>query len=308
MTEAAIVILGVAAPAPMLVALALDRRGRARTRLAGLLNKESAVEAPEVSAVGLDTLLLDHRMRDRLGRAGGFTVRARRRLTVLLSVAAIMPVLASVLAAWIAMHTPVAVLAAVSAGAYGSVLTLLYGLTFLEKRLEREVLFELPLFLDALILLVESGLALVPALQRLVEMRRSLGRCDAVTLVFDSIQSLSSQGVSVHDGLRSVNEHLAIAPFQHALVHLDIACNEGGKLSSSLRALGDASHQQWRLSVESRVRRLENYSVFPVFGAVVGLMALLASGPVVQLLSLDEKFARASGSAAWPAGPNHGVR
>ena len=58
----------------------------------------------------------------------------------------------------------------------------------------------------------------------------------------------------------------------------------------ALRGLSEHAHTEWRLSVEHRVRRLENWVVFPVFGAVLGLLLLLSAVPLVPLLSLNQSL------------------
>lgn len=320
MSQLLLFVLYGAATLSLTCAALYRHHSASRSRLSNLARRSAAYpfshDVPEEAGVAPDDearfsaelLLLDGRMQDRLGRAGGITPLRRRRVVQTLVLSTLSIAVMSVGACRALIESPRAVAVVVVIGVYGAALTVHLGLTLMQKRFEREAMFELPLFLDALTLLVESGLALVPALHRLVELRRSLGRADVVTVVFDTVRSLSDRGISFHEGLMLVSEGLTIPALHHALVHLDIASNEGAKLIPAMRALGDTTYGQWRMSVEGRVRRLENYSVFPVFGAVLGLMAILSAGPIVQLMALDDRMAPVPASGMLSAAPTGGAR
>ena len=94
-----------------------------------------------------------------------------------------------------------------------------------------------------------------------------------------------------------IADAIDIKVLRHVLMHMDIANSEGGELIPSLRALSDHAHSEWKLSVEARVKRLENIVVFPVFFSVIGLMLLVIAVPVIPLLNIKDSLKSNSISA-----------
>ena len=230
---------------------------------------------------------------DRLGRAGflGSTFRRRaRKLRLLILVGAPAAVLAG-----ITLHLPALSLRTAFVGlSFGALSGLGVWLLFLrarEREFEREVLFRLPLFLESLMLGVESGMAVLPALENVVSRRERVAKNDPVAHIFAIAYRLASHGIPLESALEMVASNLHIRALRHVLLHLDISANAGGELLPSLRNLSDHAHLEWKLSVEQRVRRLENLVVFPVFACVIGLILLTAAVPLVPLLNLQSTLA-----------------
>ena len=169
-----------------------------------------------------------------------------------------------------------------------------------ERRQERAILSELPILLESLILLVESGLGILPAIHRLLEAGRGEARSgeagreetknENARYYLGKVHELSMRGLPFGQALECVADSCPFPALRHFFLHLDIGANVGGKLGNSLRSLAQHSHQEWKLAVEARVRRLENMVVFPVFGSVIGLILLTAAVPLVPLLELKDKL------------------
>lgn len=250
------------------------------------LHGDRLCERPVTARIRRDDrelLLLDSRLADRVGRAGGLTLSARSHILSSLVSAVGACVVAGVLVG--SFGGVRGVFAGAAVGLYAGALGAACGLGIATRKLERTVLFELPLFLDTLVLAVEAGCAILPAIAQVVAIRRDAGKRDPVTIAFDSLCALVSRGMPLRNALQEVGRFLPFRALQHALIHLDIAATDGGAIIPSIRSLADTAHSRWRMSVDARVRRLENYSVFPVFVAVMGLMLLMAALPVALLLN-----------------------
>jgi len=172
---------------------------------------------------------------------------------------------------------------------YFAFMCALFYLRYCAKEFEREVLFQLPLTLETLILLVEAGLGILPALEQIVrtELARvdgELSRLGPVAKVLRIIYGLTSHGMPFAQALELVADAVDIRALRHVLLHLDVSSTEGGALSPALRSLSEFTHTEWKLGVEGRVKRLETAVVFPVFLSVMGLMLLTASVPLVPVL------------------------
>ncbi len=275
------------------LAISLVKRGAARNRLMRLTLQERAEEArraPDfVEWEKYGTVL--RFLNDRLGKAGYYSEGERRRLrlTCLLLGSGLTASFSS-----LGVHSgPVFVALSGLGGVYLSIMLYLYHLRFGAREVEREIVFQLPLVLESLILLVESGLGVLPALQTTVQMREQTDRKDPLTRILRLVYEMSAHGLPFGLALELVAGAVGCAPLRHVLLHLDITSSEGGELIPSLRSLSDYTHTDWRLSVETRVKRLENLVVFPVFVSVIGLMILAASVPMVPVLkffdSLDQR-------------------
>lgn len=232
-------------------------------------------------------------MQDRLGRAGFFN-EAERKAVRLLALWFVITGGSLGLAAGLgnSLGTIGGTLAVVIFTSIGAYLGITAWFLFLQLRgrdYRRELMYQLPLSLEALILLVESGLGILPAIAQYISAKDQTGReKNPVTRILKLVYDLSSHGVPFGTALELVSDAGDLKVLRHVLLHLDISGNEGGELIPSLRSLSDHSHLEWKLSVEQRVKRLENLVVFPVFTSVIGLMLLTAAVPMVPVLKFRE--------------------
>ena len=240
-------------------------------------------------------------LQDRLGRAGFADEKSRRRIKMIGAICLLSSTLLP--AAFVFERGSAAAGFALFAGAYLGLLGWLFFLRCRAAEVRRKVLFELPIFLESLVLLVEAGLGVLPALQRLVS-QKTESQPTYLQRLLELTYSLTAAGIPFSDALRSTGECCDIVVVRHTLLHLDISGTEGGELIPALRSLSDHAHSEWKLSVENRVRRLENLVVFPVFVAVLGLMCLAAAVPLVPVIDFFETLpARQQSASAIVNGP-----
>lgn len=254
------------------------RRARHRQRLGSLLGTEG------IAAEEQSYLSVHQRLNDRFGRAGLLDASARAAALRYRRNGVIGCLLAGLLLGMQVGVTP-AILGAI-AGSYLGLVGYLLALRMLQNRYERELLFYLPLTMETLILLVESGLGVFPAIERIVKSGSETNNPVLPTLAM--VCDLAERGVPFSEALEMVARETPLRALAHALLHLDISATEGGAVIPALRSLSGHGHAEWRLSVETRVRRLENLVVFPVFVGVLGLLLLSASVPLVPLLEFAE--------------------
>ncbi|MFN8390270.1 MAG: type II secretion system F family protein [Bdellovibrionota bacterium] len=266
--------------------VALDRRSVENAKLDRLPDPDLVHNESEPRK-RIPALQLE-RFGDRFGRAGFVTPDHRDRLRLTLTLlCGLITLLGAILGArW----SPLCGVIGTLGGLVFSGAGILIFLCVCEGEETRRVVFVLPLFLESIVLLVESGLGILPALERVVQARTKKGSADTVTQLFRAAYQLSANGIPLEEALESVSSCTPHQPVKHVMLHLDITGREGGELIPSLRSLSDHAQNQWRLSVERRVKRLENFVVFPVFTSVLGLMALTVAVPIVPLLSLKESL------------------
>ncbi len=221
---------------------------------------------------------------DRLGRAAYFS-KSERKQAVLLFMATVSFTTAIGAVVGLAEESFTMGAALSLVGLYIGCMLILYYLRWRAANLERQIMYGAPLLVESLILLVESGLGILPALHEIVSTGNRSNR-DPIKRVIGEVYELSAAGMSFGNSLKSVSDCVPHRVLRHILLHLDISGNEGGELVPALRSLGDHAHNEWKTSVESRVKRLENFIVFPVFLSIMGLMCLVAAAPLAPLLEV----------------------
>ena len=274
-----------------------EQLSEASDRLSLLAEKENGHRSKEATeqrdlVQGKDVLV---GLSTRFGKAGYFTRVERRQATQrLLSIVGGGILLGIV---WGTMAGGKALFLLPIAGLYLGGMGALLHLSSRTRDFEREVLFQIPLTLEKIILLVESGLGILPALQRVVAADEIERHPNPVVRLLRLVYEFAAHGVPFGQALEMVANAVDLKPLRHVLLHLDISGNEGGELIPSLRGLSEHAHTEWKLSVEQRVRRLENIVVFPVFVSVMGLMLLTAAVPMVPVVNFAEQLKSQAASA-----------
>jgi len=291
MTTFAAVISGLAIAflAAALVVFRRNRLSKSTERLLNLLEHEIELKGDDEESE-IDWARSTNALKsisDRLGKAGFFTPQERRRAKIL---AGVIGVGIMLFAGYIGLlrSGTTGLLIGLVIGFYLATIALLFVIRFRSRDFQREVTFQIPLVLEALILLVESGLGILPAIEKLVAVQDKNNRRNPVLRIFRLVYELASHGMPFGQALEVVADAADLKVLRHVLLHLDISGSEGGELVPSLRSLSDHSHTEWKLSVEHRVKRLENAVVFPVFASVMGLMCLTAAVPIVSLLEFSD--------------------
>lgn len=264
------------------LAVLFYRRNRARLRLANLTELMSEPEESEFVSEKDELTVLS----SALSRAGLFKWESRAVFVTLCVL------LLSALAAsgylLAPLENPLGQIFGAIGGAYLGITLCFLLLKKLQKRAEQAALYEMPFFLESVSLLVESGLGVLPAIEKVLARSETVDK--PVSYAFDLAHRLSSRGLTLRRAFELVAEASPYRIVRHVLLHLDISSSEGGELLPALRALSDFAQAEWKLAVEQRVRRLENLVIFPVFVEVMGLVLLCAAVPLVPLLELSENL------------------
>lgn len=266
--------------------LIAGRRNSARSRLLALANLDNIPDEKQEIAWkdGADAL---KNLSDRLGRTGYFTEKERAFANTL-KLIVIFGLTIGCCAFGFFQGKLVGAAIGLGLGIYIGLTAWLGYLSYRTRDLAREIMFQIPITLESLILLVESGLGILPAIEKVVSTKDESGERNPVTYFLKLVYELSARGMPLGQSLELVADSCDYRVLRHVFMHLDISGNEGGELIPSLRNLSSHSHLEWRLSVEHRVKRLENLVVFPVFASVMGLILLTASVPLVSVLNLRD--------------------
>ena len=180
------------------------------------------------------------------------------------------------------------------------------GVIINERRREGEALqkiksieYFLPLIMERLVMAVEAGLDVIPALKTVVEIEKQqtaflMARGhrqtpDEVTIAMNLVLSRTEKGQKFEDALKEVAATYNCPTLYHAFLHLGVAQREGGELISPLKELSDATQLQYQDSVEEEIAKLPVKATAPLVLTFAGLILFFLSSPLVQIISFAAK-------------------
>jgi Flp pilus assembly protein TadB len=160
-----------------------------------------------------------------------------------------------------------------------------------DERLE----FYLPLVIERLVMAVQAGLDILPAMQSIYELGlkegdNELEKVDPATKIFGKVLRLHNSGVSLLDALGSIGKECTSVAAKHALSHLSLAFREGGSLIEPLRELSDATQTIYQERIEERIAKLPVKAVLPLLCTFAGLIICFLVTPILEVITYASKL------------------
>lgn len=225
-----------------------------------------------------------NKLKDRIGRAGFISMQERRTAyLIIILIFTIFLTLAFFLG--IQRGTSAAVFIYCAFAIYFALISTVIFLHNRTNNFKREILFNTPIILENLILLVSSGRGILPALEKITAEHGN--KNNKTIALFRLVYQLTASGINFSEALEKVADATDIQVLRHVLIYLDISNSEGGEIIPALQSLSEHTHTEWKISVEGRIKILENLVVFPVFFAVIGLMLIVAAVPILPVLNIN---------------------
>lgn len=180
----------------------------------------------------------------------------------------------------------------------GSLMVALFGFSvgvFISRRIQvnlkksyvQRIEFFLPIAMERIVMAVESGLDLIPALKTLVHLEKQVGDPnDPTTGLFKQVIELSEAGMRFEQALDEVGKQIEGSSLRHAFVHLALAHKEGGEIISPLRELSDATQMQFQELVEEHIAKLPVKATAPLLVMFIGLLICFLTPPAIQVMSV----------------------
>ena len=166
----------------------------------------------------------------------------------------------------------------------------------LKEKFQYSINFSLPLIMEKLVMGAESGLDIVSAVTRVVELeketlqvtKKRVPRSDIepVTKLLDMVIRLSNSGMQFSQSLLNVANIIDNAALKHAFIHLALAQKEGGEIIMPLRELSDATQLQFQENVEEEIAKLPVKATLPLVLTFTGLIIFSITGPIIQILKV----------------------
>lgn len=153
-----------------------------------------------------------------------------------------------------------------------------------KAKLKRIAEKELPLVMERVVMAVGSGLDILPALEE-----ASRGATDPVSRGLGKIVELAQGGLPVEEAIRAISERANSMSVKHALVHIQLAHQQGGEIVRPLKELSDATQVAYQESIEEEISKLPVHAVAPLILTFAGLILCFLTVPLVQVSSLTSK-------------------
>ncbi|MEZ4753888.1 MAG: hypothetical protein R3A13_06200 [Bdellovibrionota bacterium] len=178
----------------------------------------------------------------------------------------------------------------------------LYSQSLLRKAKAKfisEIVFYLPVVMERIVMAVQSGLDILPALKAVSELDQrtrtetkmvfSLEKADPVSRLLGLVVKLSDSGLGFEQALNDVASLVESSPLKHAFIHLGVAQREGGELIMPLKELSDSTQLYFQESVEEEIAKLPVKATMPLLCTFAGLIVCFITTPLVQIVELTTK-------------------
>lgn len=159
------------------------------------------------------------------------------------------------------------------------------------KERERERLtFYLPLVMERIVMAVEAGLDVLPALHTVYSLElENKSELDPVTLLLKEACDLAENGATLEQALKDVAAKVDSIGVKHAFIHLALAHRDGGELVQPLRELSDSTQLYYQETMEEMIAKLPVKATLPLVITFGGLIMCFLASPIVQILMMTSK-------------------
>ena len=164
----------------------------------------------------------------------------------------------------------------------------------------REIEYFLPIVMERIVMAVEAGLDIGPALNAVVDLEvgseadageraKQLRLTDPVTRLLARVVELCNAGVPFEKALREVSTPFDCAALRHAFIHLGVAQREGGEVVLPLRELSDSTQLYFQETVEEEIAKMPVKATAPLVLTFAGLILCFMTTPLIQITSITAK-------------------
>ncbi len=188
----------------------------------------------------------------------------------------------------------------ISAQAFFPVLLMSLGLSVVirgvhqrsvRSRYHRAIEFHLPMIMERLVMAVQAGLDILPAVKVVLDKKGNgeLSAANPPERLLLKAYRLSNSGLAFEDSLNQVASLVESSALRHAFIHLGVAHREGGELTAPLRELSDSTQLYFQESTEEEIAKLPVRATLPLLFTFAGLIITFLAPPMVQLLEFSKK-------------------
>lgn len=158
----------------------------------------------------------------------------------------------------------------------------------------------LPAVMERLVMAVQSGLDIVPAVKVVVDLERELRGesplpCDPVTAALSGAIEMCENGLAFDAALNHTAQAINCPSLKHAFLHLSLAHREGGELITPVRELSDSTFSRYQDLVEEDIAKLPVKATLPLILTFAGLLVCLLTPALLQIVEVSQKSGALNG-------------
>jgi len=159
-----------------------------------------------------------------------------------------------------------------------------------QERERERLTFYLPLVMERIVMAVEAGLDVLPALHTVYSLElENKSELDPVTLLLKDACDLAENGATLEQALKDVAGRVDSIGVKHAFIHLALAHRDGGELVQPLRELSDSTQLYYQETMEEMIAKLPVKATLPLVITFGGLIMCFLASPIVQILMMTSK-------------------
>jgi hypothetical protein len=156
----------------------------------------------------------------------------------------------------------------------------------LKTRYNRDIIFFLPIVMERIVMAVQAGLDIIPAITTATNFGSGGDKIDPVTALLKKAIFLTESGMIFENALKDTAGEVESSPLRHAFLHLAVAQKEGGILIMPLRELSDSTQLYYQESIEEEIAEMPVKATLPLICTFAGLLLCFLVPPFLQVLSI----------------------
>lgn len=146
--------------------------------------------------------------------------------------------------------------------------------------------FYLPLIMERLVMAVQAGQDVLPAIGIIVDVEKSGKKLDPICELLSKVKRLTESGLSFEKSLHQVAESVDSGSLRHAFIHLALAYKDGGELILPLRELSDSTQIFYQETIEEEIAKMPVKATMPLLLTFAGLIICFLTSPIIQILDV----------------------
>lgn len=160
----------------------------------------------------------------------------------------------------------------------------------------RDLEISLPMTLEKLLMCIESGLDIYPAIEKLVayeNLRRQKEEPHPkleINIILENVVKMVQSGIALESAFENVAGRYNSPILKHAFIHLTLSHKEGGEIAKPLRELSDATNQYVKDAILEDIAKLPAKATVPMLLTFMGLLVCFLATPLISILLMIQKF------------------
>lgn len=161
----------------------------------------------------------------------------------------------------------------------------------------RDLEISLPMTLEKLLMCIESGLDIYPAIEKLVtyeNLRRQKEDHKTpkleINIILENVVKMVQSGIALENAFENVAGRYNSPILKHAFIHLTLSHKEGGEIAKPLRELSDATNQYVKDAILEDIAKLPAKATIPMLLTFMGLLVCFLATPLISILLMIQKF------------------